>query len=62
MLKKFSEYCKIAFGIDPIWRGKKYKFKKLKVLGKFIENVNLLLIDLKMACSVLTLFNDTSSC
>ena len=40
MLKKFSKYCKIAFGIDPIWRGKKNKFKKLKLLGKFIENVN----------------------
>ncbi len=40
MLKKFSRYSKIAFGIDPIWRGKKYKFRNIKVLGKFIESVD----------------------
>ena len=40
MLKKFSKYSKKTLGIDPIWSGKKLNFGKIKVLGKFIENVN----------------------
>lgn len=40
MLKKFSKFSKKSIGIDPIWRGKKISFGKVKVLGKFIEDVD----------------------
>jgi hypothetical protein len=40
MLKKFSKYSKKSLGIDPIWRGQRLNFGKIKVLGKFIEDVN----------------------
>lgn len=40
MLKKFSKFSAKSLGVDPIWRGKKVNFGKVKVLGKFIEDVN----------------------
>ncbi len=40
MLKKFSKFSTKSLGVDPIWRGKKVNFGKVKVLGKFVEDVN----------------------